>query len=248
LKHLAWIPVAFLFGLLIGSWAPRGDLRKARRALVEARRATGGERSGSGQFESVSRFLRIPQGREAPAGQAGPPSGSAPVPPVGADPGVEVEDGSAGEDPAAEDRDQLLDRFGRDDLQSRIDQATELWQMRADMARAAFVANTELDEAQAAQFDVLVASMNMRLRERLEAWAGELREADQAGPETGMRMINELTDTMVLTYDELDRTMPQDWRDRSGGSVDLTDFIDPSVATPLIGVESRLQRRAGRER
>jgi hypothetical protein len=126
-------------------------------------------------------------------------------------------------------------------LEARINEAAELWRMRSDIARNTFISNTDLDEDQAAQFDVLVAAMNMRLQERIESWAEHLQQSEETiDAETGMRVIGDLTDAMVMTYDEMDRVLPEGWREASGGSVDLTDFIDPTVATPLIEVEEQL--------
>ena len=47
---------------------------------------------------------------------------------------------------------------------------------------------------------------------------------------------------VVLTYDEMDRTLPNGWRTSAGRDFSLTDLIDPSVAEPLIDVEDKLDR------
>jgi hypothetical protein len=46
---------------------------------------------------------------------------------------------------------------------------------------------------------------------------------------------------MVTAYDEMDRAMPGGWRRSAGSRFTMTDFIDPEVARPLVGVEGRLQ-------
>ena len=59
--------------------------------------------------------------------------------------------------------------------------------------------------------------------------------------EAGLRMMNEITDALVLTYDELNRSMPPSWSDDAGNEFQLVDYIDPLVAMPLSGLEDTLQ-------
>ena len=53
---------------------------------------------------------------------------------------------------------------------------------------------------------------------------------------------------LVLTYNEMDRTMPAGWRDGMDNRFELFDHIDPQVALPLADVEGlfQAQRHAGR--
>jgi len=248
-KAYGWIPVALLAGLIVGSWGPGSDLRKARAELAELRKTQRGGRSPAARFDSVSSLLRIPDPSRRPAVETVASDAPATTSQTNlVTPELDVATvAGAGDEGAGTD----AVRRRPTDLQERIDEATELWRIRSDIARNTFVANAQLNDEATTQFDVLVASMNVRLQDRLEHWAESIKSAEEMGPEIGVRMINDLTDVMVVTYEEMDRTMPGDWRDRSGGSVDLTDFIDPSVAKPLIGVENKIEdgpRRRGRER
>ncbi len=45
---------------------------------------------------------------------------------------------------------------------------------------------------------------------------------------------------MAATYDELDSAMPPNWRQDAGEEFSVTDFIDPSVALPLVDIEDEL--------
>lgn len=247
MKGWAWIPVALLAGLVIGAWPQRSALRRARAQIVDLEKAMKERSAGADQFKSVSRFLRIPDGDKTPRRRMGPlrERPSAGSGPIATNAGSAASAGTNQPTRRAEFQFRLggdgKRTGGRQTLEDRIDEASDLWRMRSDVARSTFIANAELDVAQVAQFDVLVAAMNMRLGDRIEHWAEQLRERDEPlDPETGMRVINDLTEAMVVTYDEMDRTMPEGWRGESGSSVDLTDFIDPSVATPLIEVEDKI--------
>ncbi len=88
---------------------------------------------------------------------------------------------------------------------------------------------------------MLVEAMNLRLEHAIEIWAGILREESMSGREAGLRMMNEITDALVLTYDEMNRSMPNGWGDAAGVDFQLIDHIDPYVASPLAGLEGKFQ-------
>ena len=79
--------------------------------------------------------------------------------------------------------------------------------------------------------------MNLRLGDRIEQWTDYLKVKGELNPEDGIRMMNDLSSVMVLTYDELDGSMPPNWRDEAGEDFQLFNFIDPEVAMPLAEVE-----------
>lgn len=125
-------------------------------------------------------------------------------------------------------------------MKDEIKAAADLWRSRVALARDSFLANVGLNEAQSIQFDAVMGDMNKRLGEKIQKWADELKSADTASTETGVRMFSDLSSTLVQTYDELDQTMPSDWRQKSGDEFKVLDFIDPDVATPLVDVEDKL--------
>jgi hypothetical protein len=122
-----------------------------------------------------------------------------------------------------------------------LDRAIELWQTRVDIAKSTFVANGRLNDAQALHFETALVAMNIRIGATIDEFADSIRDADEVQPEAGIRLVNAITDAMVTTYDEMDETLPQGWRRRAGQSFSLTDFIDPEVARPMVGLEDRLQ-------
>ena len=84
--------------------------------------------------------------------------------------------------------------------------------------------------------------MNLRLSNSIRTWVDNVKTADTFTPETGIRMMSDLSKDLVVTYDELDRTMPADWRTKAGEKFEVLDFIDPQVALPLTEVEGMMQR------
>ena len=47
----------------------------------------------------------------------------------------------------------------------------------------------------------------------------------------------------MFAYDDLDRTLPEDWRDKAGPKFQVFDFVNPEVALPLTEVEGTLRRQ-----
>ena len=125
-------------------------------------------------------------------------------------------------------------------MEQDIDKAMELWKLRSDIARSTFLANGEFSEEEAVHFDVLMTALNIRLGHTIETWATAVENKQEVGAEEGVRLMNGVTDALVLTYDEMDRKLPGNWRETGGHDLRLFDFIDPAVAKPLIRVEDRM--------
>jgi hypothetical protein len=68
--------------------------------------------------------------------------------------------------------------------------------------------------------------------------------------ELQVRMMNDLSGALVLTYDEMDRTLPPGWRESASDEFRLTDMVDPSVAAPMTNVTDKMRgaRRWGAAR
>jgi hypothetical protein len=245
MKPYLWIPFALLLGLVIGGWGPRSelqtlreDLKKTKKLLQETKKHGGGSDVGQ-----VTRLLGIEgQGRpaaDAPAREAAAdrsngaaraaippepsPTASAAVPPP---PPGETGDGTR---PAQRNREEELET------------AIELWKLRSDIARSTFLANGHLSDEQAMNFDVLIEAMNVRLAHSIETWAAAVETKD-VNAEDGIRLMSQVTDALVLTYDEMDRKLPNNWRQAGGKGMQLMDFIDPSVARPLLQVEGKVNQ------
>lgn len=240
MKSLAWIPVALLLGLALGAWPAKNEVRTLREEAERLRKEAKARGVGAGTLGQLTQIMRIPDAGAAPKPRAGKP---APTNAVAA-----AEDDSTNRPPRRRPPfAEMRPRPGDDrSMRERIDAGMDAWRVRSDIARNTFIANTGLDAAQAAQFDVLTQAMNLRLKDQLAKFAEEAKNGKKITPESGARIINDLSGAVVMTYDEMDRMLP-DWRKEGAGRFDMADFIDPSVAEPLIDIEGEI-RRAERER
>ena len=125
-------------------------------------------------------------------------------------------------------------------FEDNIDKAVELWRVRSDLARGAFLNQVEASEEETLRFDVVMEAMNVRLESTIQRWAEILGEETVPHQEAGIRMMNEITEALTITYDELDRNLAEGWKTNVNETFELTDFIDPSVALPLADVEDKL--------
>jgi hypothetical protein len=124
-------------------------------------------------------------------------------------------------------------------LQARIEEAKELWASRALVARAQWIDRLKLTPEGAAQFDAAIDAMNGELLASLQGLADALAGDDALTPELGARFFNEMTASLVRTYDDLGALVPAGQRGEAA-RIELTDFIDPAVAEPLIAVQGKL--------
>jgi len=221
MKHFVWIPIALLLGLILGGWGPREDLKLARQELDLLRSKE--TRRTENPVRTVTDWVRIPP--SASQEPAAPPASAEAVATNGP---ATVAQAAPAETPEG--------------LRKQIDAAIELWKVRSDVARSTFLARANFDQEQTTRFDVLLSAMNLRLRATIEQIAARLRAGEPPTPESGVQAVHALSGALATTYDEMDRTLPPTWRTTENGPLDLVDFIDPSVAEPLIGVEQLLPR------
>lgn len=259
MKAWIFVPIALLTGLVIGGWGPRSDLLAARRELDATRNMLRETKRGRGDLGGITRLIGI-DGR--PGARAAGTKRSAAKSPTTTPQFVPVEGGVSQDSaatnaavdqpstgsvaaaavvpPAAESTADAEPAQGRH-LKDQIDTAMDLWKTRSDIARATVIANLGLTQEEALQFDVLVAAMNKRIGHSLNTLAEGLKRDEQFTEESAIRVANEVTSAIVLGYSDMDRNMPKGWRERTGEEFSMTDFIDPSVAKPLIPVEGKLE-------
>ena len=95
-----------------------------------------------------------------------------------------------------------------------------------------FDVRVQASEIEEKDFRVLMDSMNLRIEDCISNWVANVETVGLVRPEDGARLFHELTGIIVLTYDEMDVYLPQDWREATGPEFKLFDFIDPSAAEP----------------
>jgi hypothetical protein len=239
MKTTVYVLIALLAGMVLGNLPIKGDLRSARHEIDDLKKKLSSQNTGPGSLGGITSLLRLPETtRPAARGKAG----GAPKPirraarPSPAPESVTVTTappvtpGSAFQpDPTPTNLNQMLET------------ASSMWKTRADLARNSFVSNVTTSSDQAASFDVIMAAMNIRLSNSIRTWVDVMKQEADLTPESGVRIMNELSSSLVLAYDDLDRTMPEGWRTNAGPKFQVFDFIDPEVARPLTEVETNLK-------
>lgn len=243
----AWIlvPLVFLAGLVIGGLQPRSELRRLRQDLDTRKKV---ESAPAHQERQLASFLNmlpmappahdpdpaLPNTNSPPASLAAA-SAEAPTGTVTAAGGEKPVPNMTPEERAAA-------------FKARIEQAAEVWRLRAEIARGSFASKTGFTEKEMTDFDVLMKSMNIRLEDLFVKTADQLKAGEAFTPETGIRLMKGLTESMVLTYDEMDRKLPATWRQDAKTSFDLVTYVDPAVVAPLVEVQDKLPQPGDRPR
>jgi hypothetical protein len=248
MKNYIYLPFILLLGLVVGGWGVRTDLRLVKDELKEAKKnmKSGEVRARNVQIAGeVTQLLNIEQGASARRRKVRPKRSEE----QGSTSNVVSEtEGIAGGEtvkvakPRGDRRRRDLTEAERQDsFEQDINQAVELFEVRSKIARKTFVGKVQLDEKQEERFDVLVDAMNVRLADKIEKWSTGIEGKDDVGPEDGVRLVHGVTEVMVSAYEDMDRDMPEGWREKSGGELNMTDFIDPAVALPLANVGEKMQ-------
>lgn len=235
MKYTAIAVIALLTGLILGGWGPRADLKKMQ-AEIDSLKKQVRRSTKSTDISGVKSLLKLQDDsnirkRAAERSQ-----------------NRESNQVAAASSPNTQGVNSVVIPVGsstnKPNLQENIKAASDLWNTRAAMARNSFFANENLTTEQQDQFENLVVNMNVQLEASIKKWVETVKEKDEIKTEDGIRVINELSGTMVSTYDEMDKTMPPGWRDKAGDEFKMEDFIDPVVAMPLVDVEDKLEKRA----
>ena len=257
MKFALCLPFVLLLGLVIGGWAPKEELRASQKQVADLTSKLG-DRAKDSRMDMFTSMVKIPERATKPASLSKPTKVSetsfsiqltnapaaaetALAKTTGATNGA-VREASATKQPADKP-------LKPEDLQARIDEAKELWKTRVDVARAQWIDRLKLTPEQTALFDDSLNAMNEQLYHSMQGLAIELESSDTLTPETGTRTFSEMTSALVQAYDELGSIVPDAQRPDTA-KMELTDFIDPGVAEPLIAVQDKLNklpnnRRAG---
>ena len=223
--------LAFFVGMLLGRLAPQSELTRLQKQLDEKadapRRAAPTLDPLAGMFVEASTPAEdTVESTEDPAEPADEPS-------------LAVSSNGVAIASKEGDDDELTD------LERRIEAATKVWDVRKGIVRQGFIDRVGINEDELIVFDTAIAAMNLRLEATFRKWADVLESVDVPSAELGVKMGHEITEAMSLAYDDLDRGMPEGWRDASGENFSMGDFIDPTVALPLLSVEDKLRGFGG---
>ena len=229
-KTAVFIPLAFVLGGLVGAWRPSEELRALKTKPAEPPPQ---QRQQAG-FDSFAKMVNIPDTAKSPR----------PRRPMRERPAATNEVASAAkpEDKApeqTEDRRPRRQEMSPEDLRARIDEAADLWRARVEIARAQTIEKLGLDDAGVEKFNAALDNMNVKLRDSIQIIATKLAEEENMTPELGVRLMGDLCTTLAESYDEIGQCVGDDRRGEISG-LELHNFVDPSVAEPLISVQGKL--------
>lgn len=236
MKNWLWIPLSAVVGIIVGSWGPREDLRLLQERMQEER--ANKKVSGAAGFDAFAKLANIPDvAKRRPRAKTNAA--------VRASGRLTETNAIAGAKPAEDMKRQgwhhPRPKFSQEDLRARIDEAAELWRTRVELATTQWKEKLGAVGGKGAEaFDSAVSDMNEALREAMQAMADEIESAGRMTPELGLRMMGDASRIMAEAYDTVGAALPAD---RRGEVSDLPmfEFIDPSVAEPLIGVQDKLE-------
>lgn len=118
----------------------------------------------------------------------------------------------------------------RSEMSNRFAQFRSEWTNRAAAERTNFIASTKLNEDEAVRFDVLMTAMNVRLASVLDPLVAQMQSGQfpRLNTEERIRLNNAISEALVNTYDEMNRSMPADWSSNaSSNHIPLTRFVQP---------------------
>lgn len=237
MKAYLWIPPFFLLGILIGGWGPRESLRAVKHGGQKEERAE--SRKPAARLDRITNLANIPdearpsRRRRAQTTNHVTRAAARNIALTNRTERVERETPSRVPEPR--------------DLESRIDQAKELWQTRMEIAHAQWVQRLALDAASQSAFDTALNDMNERLYRQLEAFAADIANGAEMTEEAMIKGMNAFTTVLAETYDRLAEALPAEKRGEIA-EISLSDFIDPGVMDPLIAVEDKLGSAMERKR
>jgi hypothetical protein len=242
MRNLLFLPPVLLLGLFIGGWSPNEELRTLRKEVADLNGKLASREKDS-RLDAITRMVRIPD--RAAAKPPPPPSASAAetvreqAPPASPSPAADAaQPAPAAEPPPAPPPEEPP--VAPEDLRARIEEAKELWATRVQIAREQWLNRLRLTAEGAALFDATIDAMNAEMLASMQGLADALAADGEMTPELGTRFFNEMTASLVRTYDDLDAFVPAEQRGEAA-RIELTDFIDPAVAEPLIDVQNKLE-------
>jgi hypothetical protein len=130
-------------------------------------------------------------------------------------------------------------RMRPENLAARIEEAKELWSARVEIARANALKRLKLSPEGEKAFDEALARMNQKIGESVAAVAERLSGEEKFSHELGVRLMGDLGISLAETYDELGAAVGEGSR-ADVSQLNLIDFVDPSVAEPLVGLQDKL--------
>ena len=229
-----WLPLAFVIGGIVGYYGPAEELR-AREAQVKEQAVQKAKKGSRGGFASFASMVNIPES----ASRAGASHKRKEAVPTSDSDAADIKESETNRsDRASAPRKRR--RTDPEDLRARIDEAADLWRTRSEIARASAVEKLRLDAAGENAFNAALKAMNDKLRDSIQIVADEIAASEEMTPELGVRMMGDLSASLAEAYDAVAACADEGVRNEVS-RLNLVDFIDPSVAEPMIAVQGKLE-------
>ncbi len=233
------LPSIFILGAIVGGWGARERLAREQSNFEKSRASEreSGRRMG---FDAFTQALNLPEKAKRPGRRGAPPNAATNVATKVAAPAPTNVAARA----AATNANPFVFGGGRrrmrpENLAARIEEAKELWSARVEIARANAVKRLRLSPEGEKAFDEALARMNQKIGESVAAVAERLSSEEKFSHELGVRLMGDLGISLAETYDELGAAVGEDSR-ADVSQLNLIDFVDPSVAEPLVGLQDKL--------
>lgn len=236
MRYLLYLPFALLAGLIIGGWAPKSELKKAQQEIEELREQAA-QPDNKPNMNVLTRIMRIPDRAGATRNKS---SHSATNQVTQAEPGAPH---STTHTIAKRNVHQPRHRRSPEDLRIRINEAQDLWNTRVEIARSQLTDRLQLNQEQQASFDAVINAMNEQLYYITQDFADTLAAHNKLTPEDTVRAMNEMSTILTETYDAFYEFTPAGQQGNIT-EIELSDFIDPGIAEPLIDVQEILEQQA----
>ena len=226
---IVWLPLVFIAGGLVGYYGPAEELRSRDVREEEAKAKP------KNAFGSFTELVNIPEVAKRPRRvKDTEPATNTTAVVATAD---EQPEGTNATDEATAPR---RKRVAPEDLRARIDEASELWRTRIEIARASAIEKLGLDDKGAEAFNDVIEDMNAKLRESVQIVADRVASSESLTPELGIRLMGDVATSLAEAYDTIGTCVDEGHRDEVS-RLELISFIDPSVGEPLIAVQDKLE-------
>jgi len=235
---LVWLPAVFVIGGLVGYYGPSEELRS--RELREQEEKA--KPRSNNAFGSFAQMVNIPDAAKRPRRAR---NADSPAEANNGSPAADAPESASTNAPAQSAERERRRRLAPEDLQARIDEAADLWRARVEIARTAAVEKLGLNDSGARAFNEAVDAMNDKLRESMQLVADEIAASKTMTPELGVRLMGDLSTSLAETYDAIGACVGEELRG-SVSELQLVDFVDPSVAEPLIAVQDKIDPQSFR--
>ncbi len=239
MKAYFWIPIACLVGVLIGAWGPRAEIREMKR-LAEERKSQPKNTAAEG-FKAFAKFANIPDEAKRAHRRRGKDK------PLFAGATNRVARGRLGQSAppvATEPTNEKRKFVPPADLRARIEEAQELWRTRVEIARANWKTKLKIKPSDEVRFNAALDEMNEQLHDAMSALSQLVAEKGKVTSELGLRLVGDATTIMAETYEKVGACTSPDLRE-TVSDMPMTDFIDPGVAEPLVGIQDLFEHLPG---